>query len=84
MVKCLSLLYQVTGQQPTHAPDLDDMVAPLLAELSKNDYGDVVSVVLDASDATMLAVAEDLRDAGARVRYTVRVMFFFVVVWGKK
>lgn len=52
-----------------NATDLDDMVAPILAVLSKSDYGDVVAVVLDASDATMQGVAEDLRDAGARVRW---------------
>ena len=45
------------------------MVAPVLGVLSKSDYGDVVSVVLDASDATILASAEVLRDAGARVRW---------------
>lgn len=50
--------------------DLGDMVAPILAVLSKSDYGDVVSVVLDVSDAEIQGVAEDLRDAGARVRPT--------------
>lgn len=50
------------------ASDLTAMVAPVLAVLSKSDYGDVVSVVLDASDTTIMAVAVVLRDAGARVR----------------
>ncbi|CAM9398150.1 unnamed protein product, partial [Laminaria digitata] len=47
--------------------DVTTMIAPLLAELSKSDFGDVVSVVLDASDATILESAVVLRDAGARV-----------------
>lgn len=65
----LAILRQLTDQYFVNVPDLDDMVAPVLAELSKSDYGDVVSVVLDASDATMLATAKVLRDAGARVRW---------------
>ena len=52
-----------------NATDLADMVAPILAVLSKSDYGDIVTVVLDASDANMQGVAEGLRDAGARVRF---------------
>ena len=49
--------------------DLANMVAPILAVLSKSDYGDTVTVVLDASDENMQGVADDLRDAGARVRW---------------
>lgn len=39
-----------------------------LTGLMKSDYGDVVSVVVDASDATTNTIAAALRDAGARVR----------------
>lgn len=51
-----------------NATVMSDLVEPVLDMLSKSDYGDVVSVVLDASDDTVAAVAEVLRDAGARVR----------------
>eukprot|EP00904_Undaria_pinnatifida_P001803 jgi/Undpi1/11623/HiC_scaffold_30.g13918.m1 len=38
-----------------------------LTGLMKSDYGDVVSVVVDASDATTNTIAAALRDAGARI-----------------
>lgn len=71
--QCISLLlYQAHKHQrkPLNVTDLGDMVAPILAVLSKGDYGDVVSVVLDVSDVEIQGVAKDLRDAGARVRPT--------------
>lgn len=58
------------------ATGMSDMIEPVLNVLSKSDYGDVVSVVLDVSDSTVEDAAVVLRDAGARVRQHVLALPF--------
>lgn len=59
-----------------NATGMLDMIEPVLNVLSKSDYGDVVSVVLDVRDSTVEAAAVKLRDAGARVRQYVLALPF--------
>lgn len=51
------------------ASDLKTLMDPILEKLLPTDYGDVVSVVVDARGDAMLSKAAELRDRGARVRF---------------
>lgn len=70
---------EIHERKSMNATDVTTMVAPMLDVLSKSDFGDVVSVVLDGSDPSMLASANTLRDAGARVRWYHHYFFLTLV-----